>query len=120
MRFDRPATSHEYLFLLAKSEQYFARAAGEAWWGHSVWDISSDAPDGHPAQMPTELVRRCIVSATHEGDMVLDPFLGSGTVGAVAERLGRRWVGCDRTYHALSQARTAQRGLRFTDSAEAS
>jgi site-specific DNA-methyltransferase (cytosine-N4-specific) len=46
---------------------------------------------------------------------VLDPFLGSGTVGAVAERLGRRWVGCDLNpaYHRLAKTRTAQRGLSW-------
>ncbi len=113
MRLDRPATSHEYLFLLAKSEQYFARAAGEPWWGHSVWDISSDASDGHPAQMPQELARRCIVCGTRPGDLVYDPFLGSGTTGVVAERFGRRWVGTDLSYQHLSRKRTAQRGIRF-------
>ena len=47
--------------------------------------------------------------------VVLDPFLGSGTVGAVAERLGRRWVGTDLSYQPLSKARTAQRGIRFEE-----
>ena len=47
--------------------------------------------------------------------LVCDPFMGSGTVGAVAERLGRRWVGTDinEQYHALAKERTAQIGLKF-------
>jgi DNA modification methylase len=47
------------------------------------------------------------------GGLVLDPFIGSGTVGAVAERLGRRWVGTDLSYQPLAKKRTAQRGLMF-------
>jgi DNA modification methylase len=87
----------------------------------SVWTIPTMPYAGaHFATMPEALIRPCILAGCPLGGLVLDPFLGSGTVGAVAARLGRRWVGCDLTYHALSQARTAQRGLRFTDSAEAS
>lgn len=49
------------------------------------------------------------------GDRVFDPFSGSGTVAAVAERLGRRWVGTDLSmkYHRLGKQRTAQRGLQW-------
>lgn len=50
--------------------------------------------------------------------IVLDPFLGSGTVGAVAERLGRRWVGTDLSYQSLAVKRTAQRGLMFAEAVD--
>lgn len=115
MRIDRPAVSHEYIFLLAKSEHYFAVDPREAWWGHTVWDIQTDAAAFHPAAMPKELARRCIVASSRHGDLVFDPFSGSGTVLAVAQRLGRRAVGTDLNpaYHELAKARTAQRGLRF-------
>jgi DNA modification methylase len=65
--------------------------------------------------MPEKLVEPCILAGCPSGGLVLDPFLGSGTVGAVAERLGRRWAGVDLNpaYHVLGKARTAQRGLRF-------
>lgn len=86
MRRDRPAVSHEYLFLFSKSETYCVRNPGESWWGHSVWKIPAEPADGHPATMPTELARRCIVSSSSEGDTILDPFAGSGTTGVAADR----------------------------------
>ena len=51
---------------------------------------------GHPTQKPEALLHRVIVAATKPGDVVLDPFFGSGTTGAVAKRLGRRWIGIER------------------------
>jgi DNA modification methylase len=82
----------------------------------SVWTIATMPYAGaHFATMPEALVEPCILAGCPLGGFVLDPFLGSGTVGAVAERLGRRWVGTDLSYQPLAQARTAQRGLRFAD-----
>ena len=49
----------------------------------------------HPTQKPEELLRRLILSATNPGDLVLDPFSGSGTALVAAEQLQRRWLGCD-------------------------
>ena len=49
----------------------------------------------HPTQKPEALLERVILSSTHEGDIVLDPFCGSGTTGAVALRHGRRFIGID-------------------------
>jgi DNA modification methylase len=64
--------------------------------------------------MPEKLVEPCILAGCPLGGLVLDPFIGSGTVGAVAARLGRRWVGTDLSYQHLARERTAQRGLSFT------
>lgn len=50
---------------------------------------------GHPSQKPVDLVAKLIACATDEGDLVLDPFLGSGTTAVVAESLGRRWRGIE-------------------------
>ena len=80
----------------------------------TVWTVQSQPYSGsHFATMPEKLVEPCILAGSRPGDLVFDPFLGSGTVGAVAERLGRRWVGTDLNpaYHALAKKRTAQRGL---------
>lgn len=80
----------------------------------SVWVIPTQAYRGaHFATFPEALVQPCILAGSRRGDLVLDPFLGSGTTGATATRLDRRWVGIDLGYHELSKARTAQRGLRF-------
>ena len=82
----------------------------------SVWTVPTMPYAGaHFATMPEKLVEPCILAGSRLGDRVLDPFMGSGTVGAVAERLGRRWVGLDLNpaYHQLAKKRTAQRGLKF-------
>lgn len=86
----------------------------------SVWTIATQPYTGvHFATMPPALSERCILASTRIGDEVLDPFLGSGTVGMVAERNGRRWFGCELNpaYESLIKQRTAQRGL-FTDSVD--
>jgi site-specific DNA-methyltransferase (cytosine-N4-specific) len=92
MRLDRPAVSHEYLFLLTPGEHCRVRNPGEAWWGHTVWEIAPENDAEHPAAYPPELPRRCIVASTQEGDTVLDPFSGHGTTGMVADRLKRSAV----------------------------
>jgi DNA modification methylase len=80
----------------------------------SCWFISPQPYGGaHFATMPEKLVEPCILAGCPLGGLVLDPFVGSGTVVAVAERLGRRGVGLDLSYQDLSKERTAQRGLRF-------
>lgn len=50
----------------------------------------------HPTQKPEELVRKLILASSREGDLVLDPFSGSGTTAVVAQQLHRRWLACDR------------------------
>jgi hypothetical protein len=49
----------------------------------------------HPTQKPEELLRQIILASSNPGDLVIDPFLGSGTTAVVAEQLKRRWKGCD-------------------------
>lgn len=49
----------------------------------------------HPTQKPEELLRKFVLASSNEGELVLDPFSGSGTTLVVAEQLNRRWMGCD-------------------------
>lgn len=49
----------------------------------------------HPTQKPEELLRRLVLASSDEGQIVLDPFSGSGTTSVVAEQLGRKWLSCD-------------------------
>jgi site-specific DNA-methyltransferase (adenine-specific) len=49
----------------------------------------------HPTQKPEELIRKFILASSNQGDIVLDPFSGSGTTLVVAEQLGRKWLGCE-------------------------
>jgi site-specific DNA-methyltransferase (adenine-specific) len=49
----------------------------------------------HPTQKPEELLRILVLAASNPHDLIVDPFLGSGTTAVVAEQLGRKWKGCD-------------------------
>jgi modification methylase len=55
-----------------------------------------DGSKAHPTQKPEALLYRILLACTKPGDVVLDPFFGTGTTGAVARRLGRRWIGIER------------------------
>ena len=94
-RRDRPSISHEYLFLLTKKNDSCVRDPGESWWRTSVWSIASEGLADHPAVMPRELVRRCIVASTQAGDVVMDPFAGAGTTGLVAAEQKRAFIGIE-------------------------
>ena len=61
----------------------------------------------HPTQKPEALLYRVLLATTEAGDVVLDPFFGTGTTGAVAKRLGREWIGCEResAYRKVALAR---------------
>jgi modification methylase len=58
--------------------------------------VKKDGKKAHPTQKPEALLYRVIMAATKPGDVVLDPFFGSGTTGVVAKRLGRDFIGIER------------------------
>ncbi|MXO64236.1 site-specific DNA-methyltransferase [Altericroceibacterium endophyticum] len=58
--------------------------------------LKKDGHKVHPTQKPEALLYRVLLATTEKGDVVLDPFFGTGTTGAVAKRLGRNWIGCER------------------------
>src|SRR5271169_3678796 len=66
-----------------------------------------DGRKAHPTQKPEALLHRVVLASTRPGDLVLDPFFGTGTTGAVAKRLNRRYVGIerDKDYAALARQR---------------
>ena len=84
-----------------------------------VWEFdkinnSSKERIGYPTQKPEALLERIIKCASNEGDMVLDPFMGGGTTAAVADKLGRRWIGIDQSTMAIKVTEMRldkQRGL---------
>ncbi|MFZ5962353.1 site-specific DNA-methyltransferase [Thalassococcus sp. BH17M4-6] len=73
--------------------------------GERLKDAAGDK--AHPTQKPMSLLHRVLVGATNVGDVVLDPFFGTGTTGAVAKMLGRDWIGIEReaAYREVAQAR---------------
>ena len=169
---DRCTKSHEYLFLLTKSERYYwdAEAMKEEAVGQNLHDLTGPGyaapgqapntgnrkalrtdiesrhrsqikggqslqaePDGrrnrrsvwtvptqpysgaHFAVFPAALIEPCILAGSRPGDLVLDPFMGSGTTAEVAQKLGRRWIGCELNpaYEPLQQQRVAQCALEL-------
>lgn len=95
----------------------FMKVANVEWHNRnrrSVWTIPSEPyPEAHFATFPKALVEPCILAGCPVGGIVLDPFIGSGTVGQVAENLGRRWIGIELSpaYTELARVRTAQMGM---------
>ena len=86
----------------------------------TVWTVATQPYSGsHFATFPPDLIKPCILAGCPAGGVVLDPFIGSGTVGEVSEALGRRWFGCELNpeYGKLIAKRTAQTGLIFADGA---
>ncbi len=181
---DRPTKSHEYLFLLAKSERYLYDAAAVAeplagnfppnhprtvfdntpppppppgqsphrglrksgnlvrkpgsargcpegtgsnvcgsvpWKGstrnrRSVWAVATEPfAEAHFAVMPRALVEPCVLAGSRPGDLVLDPFAGSGTVGVVALRHGRRFLGLELNADYVAMARRRIAGPLFAE-----
>lgn len=101
---DRPTRCHEYVFMFTKDERYFydreaiieINGSGKPRNRRTVWNIHTQAfPGAHFATFPPGLVEPCIEASTKPGDFVLDPFFGSGTVGLVAQQMGRKYVGIE-------------------------
>jgi modification methylase len=122
----RLTNAHETLIWAAKSDQsrytfnYEAmKALNEGVQMRSDWLIplctggerlkTAAGEKAHPTQKPEALLHRVLVASTRPGDVVLDPFFGTGTTGAVAKRLGRRFIGIEREadYRAVAEARIA-------------
>lgn len=81
-----------------------------------VWTIATKPYSGaHFAVFPQELVEPMILAGSKVGDIVLDPFFGSGTTGQVAQNLGRKWIGCElnKDYEPLQNERLKQQGLEL-------
>ena len=67
--------------------------------------VKTDGVKAHPTQKPEALLYRVLLACTNKGDVVLDPFFGTGTTGAVARRLGRDWIGIERESRYIEVAR---------------
>lgn len=77
--------------------------------------IKSNGIKAHSTQKPEALLYRVIMSSSNPGDVVLDPFFGTGTTGAVAKKLGRNWIGIERDKKYL---RIAQKRIQAVQSAD--
>lgn len=107
---DRPGMGYETLVC--------AHAEGRSKWNgggrHGVWIFNKIGPDdfdrtGHPTQKPLALIEQLVRDFTDPGELICDPFAGSGTTGVAAIRLGRRFIGWEKDpkYHAIATKRLA-------------
>jgi len=102
---DRCTKSHEYIFLLSKKQNYFFDVESikeptidgkSLKRKKSVWNIQTKPYKGaHFAVYPPELIEPAILAGSEEGDIILDPFMGSGTTAMVSKSLGRHYIGCE-------------------------
>ncbi|WP_352230702.1 site-specific DNA-methyltransferase [Agromyces sp. NBRC 114283] len=117
---DRPTRSHENVFLFSKSERY--KYDVDAVRGpndrrlRSVWDIKTQfhrEASGHFATFPPSLVDPCVLIGSEQGDLVLDPFCGSGTTALSAGNLHRRFAGIELNpdYMEIARARLLKNGF---------
>lgn len=96
---------------LRPSYEMVALWAGENWAikDRGLADVqtfpwSAHKPNGHPAEKPVDLIRWLIEISTEPGDVVLDPFMGSGTTGVAAVQSGRGFIGCEVDPHHFAQS----------------
>ncbi len=139
----RFTNAHETLIWAARSRQSrptFAYQAMKAlnegvqmrsdWWlpiCSGAERVKADGHKAHPTQKPESLLARILLATTRPGDMVVDPFAGTGTTGAVARRLGRQFIGIEKEarYARIAQARIdaatplSAQELQVTESARA-
>lgn len=84
-------------------------------WDGMVKDSERGTPREHPTQKPVELMTWVIEKVTEPGDVIFDPFMGSGTTGVAAVRLGRSFLGCEISpaYFAIAQRRIEQAQMQM-------
>ena len=110
---NRFAPSTELIWLASKSKKYYfdydkAKELNGGKQMKNLWELNAQRHlTIHPTEKPEPLLERIILIGSRPGDTVLDPFMGSGTTGAVAKRLGRKFVGIelDETYFNISKQR---------------
>ncbi|MDP2206404.1 MAG: site-specific DNA-methyltransferase [Alphaproteobacteria bacterium] len=128
----RFTNAHETLIWASKSESakyrfnYDAmKALNEDLQMRSDWTIplctggerlkKDDGQKAHPTQKPEALLHRVIMSSTNMGDVVLDPFFGTGTTGAVAKKLGRDFIGIERETGYIEHAQERLKAIKAGD-----
>lgn len=123
---DRFVRSHEHVFLFTKRDRYYfdgdavrvPAGNGETKLRPDVWNVPVSKYKGaHFATFPAALIEPCILAGSRVGDVVLDPFMGSGTTAQVALQHGRKYLGCELNpeYKHLQDERIASVAMLQTD-----
>jgi modification methylase len=99
-----PCTEH--IYWLTKGKPNVFKDNLDKKFQSEVWEINADRNTKHPAPFPKQLVENCILLTTEKDNLVLDPFLGSGTSAIVSKKLGRNFIGIeiDEKYLELSKS----------------
>lgn len=84
--------SYELIYFIPKPDFKLATGTNTLM---DVWTIPPSYKKDHPNAFPDEVARRCIESASSKGDLIIDPFMGSGTTAVMAKLMGREFSGCD-------------------------
>jgi len=97
-----PCTEH--IYWLVKNKPIVFKDQISKDFHSEIWNIYPDKGIDHPAPFPSKLVENCILLTTQKDNIVLDPFLGSGTTAIVSKKLGRKFIGIeiDQKYMDLS------------------
>ncbi|HRR96100.1 MAG TPA: DNA methyltransferase [Candidatus Ratteibacteria bacterium] len=110
---NRFVPSTELIWVASKSKKYYfnyelAVKLGNGKQMRNLWEIPAERhKTSHPTEKPEKLLERIILVGSKEGDLILDPFMGSGTTGVVAKRLNRDFIGIeiDEKYYNIAQKR---------------
>lgn len=105
IRKDHLLPNTEHIYWLTKNKPRTHRENMNQNYITEVWEITPPKQTNHPAPFPPQLVENCILLSTMPGDIVLDPFNGSGTTTATAKRLGRKYIGYEIDPEYVKQAR---------------
>lgn len=113
LKTNRLAPATELIWVASKTKRYYfdyetAKRLNGGKQMRNLWVLPAEKHrTSHPAEKPESLLLRILLIASREGDLVLDPFMGSGTTGVVAKRLKRRFIGIeiDPEYYAIASQR---------------
>jgi len=87
-----------------ETEGHYFKSDEDTWYQSRLCGTFNERAGWHPCQLPESLLERIIKVSSNEGDLVFDPFAGSGTTLVVAKRLGRQWLGCELSAEYAKQA----------------
>lgn len=110
-----PSLTHEFVLVFFKGdwvprEKECGLDGDKKWMTQSVWRIPTVRDDKHPAPFPVELARRCVALWTLDSEIVLDPFMGTGSTGLACWKMNRNFIGMEinEQYFAIAQRRIAE------------
>jgi len=116
-------TAPRYVGIRPRQNESFSAAVNELVFERnkrSVWTVATcPFPEAHFATFPPDLIQPCILAGAPPGGLILDPFTGSGTTAVVAQKFGRRFIGCElnESYCAMAAKRFKQKILAFAGGA---